>query len=165
MVKRKDVWLKPSEWSPYGVVGGTLWVRETWRTQELDGELDGVLYAADNQFVPIENKIEAADAWCDAYANGKHGDKWRPSIHMPRWASRITLEVTGISVQRLQETSESDAIAEGVQCPAFLHAAPCTHTHHFSMLWDSIYAKRGSGWDTNPWVWVIDFKVVQKGNS
>lgn len=100
---------------PYGKPGDHLWVKETWRSVELPSGLDGIEYAADNQFRPIENTRAAADLWVDAHANGKHGQAWRPSIFMPRWASRITLGVTNIRVERLQAITEDDAVAEGVE--------------------------------------------------
>lgn len=81
---------------------------------------------------------------------------WRPSIHMPRWASRITLEITGVRVEQLHGLSEADAKAEGVEpadcCDAYFHG--------FSKLWQSI---NGPGsWDANPWVWVIEFSRVDQ---
>jgi len=94
--------------------------------------------------------------------------RWRPSIHMPRWASRITLEVKGVRVERVQEISEEDARAEGCDSPdwprfvtfpdgtryALFHAR-----EGFEWTWDQMYAKRGYGWNLNPWVWVIEFRV------
>ena len=82
---------------------------------------------------------------------------WRPSIHMPRWASRITLEVVSVRVERLQEISETDALAEGINGEELFRAqgyAPDA----FRKLWDSLNAKRGYGWAKNPYVWVIEFK-------
>jgi hypothetical protein len=69
---------------------------------------------------------------------------------MPRWASRISLEVTGVRVERVQDISNEDSQAEGVD--------PSIHAPSFAGLWDSINAKRGYGWDVNPWVWVVEFK-------
>jgi len=142
-----------------------LWVRETWRAVELDNGNDGILYKADNHFKSIENSQAAADLWCDAYADRKYGNKWRPSIFMPRWASRIALAVTDVRVERLQEISEEDAIAEGLQKEVIsvgyqndsvtLRARP-----KFVYLWDKINSDRGYSFESNPWVWVISFKVV-----
>lgn len=150
---------------PYGAPGGHLWVRETWRAVELDNGNDGILYKADNHFKSIENSQAAADLWCDAYADRKYGNKWRPSIFMPRWASRIALAVTDVRVERLQEISEEDAIAEGLQKEVIsvgyqndsvtLRARP-----KFVYLWDKINSDRGYSFESNPWVWVISFKVV-----
>jgi hypothetical protein len=90
---------------------------------------------------------------------------------MPRWASRLTLEVTGVRVERLEDISETDAIAEGMDTIRF---TPGDYSHptydlnksiaqnNFSSLWDSLYAKRGFGWDANPWVWVIEFKKANQ---
>lgn len=95
--------------------------------------------------------------------------KWKPSIHMPRWASRITLEVTGVRVERLQDISEADAEREGIEDAALL---PLTHfkdysnngetrsaQYSFETLWESI---NGPGsWERNDWVWVIEFKRIE----
>ena len=109
-----------------------------------------------------------------AHRHGTHVAPWRPSIHMPRWASRITLEITDIRVERLQEISEDDAKAEGVEpwvigdgwreygLPPDVEAAG-THPlrsarDSFASLWESI---NGPGsWKANPWVWVIEFRRV-----
>jgi len=96
---------------------------------------------------------------------------WRPSIFMPRWASRITLNITEVRAERLQDISEEDAIAEGVTgphdvwYPAFRVPGDSKPRYSsaksaFTDLWDSINAKRGFGWDTNPWVWAISFERV-----
>lgn len=122
--------------SPYGDVGDKLWVRETWHQHEKDSD---VCYRA--------TEI------CIGFA------PWRPSIFMPRWASRITLEITSIRVERIQDITEADAIAEGIKYNPDGNAA--YHRWTFSNLWDSINAKRGYGWDINPWCWVIEFKRVQ----
>jgi hypothetical protein len=120
---------------PYGQPGDRLWVRETWH-QYAGGE---VIYRAD--YGP------------ESYQAGAKG--WRPSIFMPRWASRITLEITGVRVERVQDISADDARAEGVSAPDVLPRSK------FATLWDSINAKRGYGWDMNPWCWCVEFKAVQ----
>jgi hypothetical protein len=143
---------------PYGKPGDQLWVRETCRAEELPSGLDGVRYAADGAFREIENTHEASDVWVKL--NGYRGGKGLtvPTIHMPRWASRITLEITGVRVERLNEISGADCIAEGIiesDAPQYafgLHDA-------YRDLWESI---NGPGsWDANPWVWVIEFAVVK----
>jgi hypothetical protein len=102
--------------------------------------------------------------------------KTRPSIFMPKWAARIWLEITRVKVERLQEISEEDTINEGCQLiaktiqhfelkpkPHFTEIErPFIHRDHFIGLWDSLNAKRGYGWDTNPWVWVIEFSILNK---
>lgn len=100
---------------PYGAPGDRLYVKEAWRTFERPDDLvDGVLFEADGAFRAIENSREAAERWIEAHANGKHGDRWRSPLYMPRDASRLTLEITEIRAERLQAITEEDARAEGV---------------------------------------------------
>jgi hypothetical protein len=153
----------------YGQPGDRLWVRETWRT-EPGGEPsmpDGIRYAADNAFRPIANTREASDLWVEDYDNGRHGTKWRPSIFLRRWASRITLEVTGVRVERLREIGEDDAKAEGVTIPTYDRGFEPfemygrkwgPHRIAFQYLWESING--AESWHANPWVWVIEFRRV-----
>lgn len=129
---------------PYGEPGDRLWVRETWRA-ETSEEVQTVYYRADEEW--------------------HKGAGWKPSIHMPRWASRLTLEVTEARVQRLQEISEEDAEAEG--CPGARgggHPAGddgMTPREEYRVLWDSINGERqGCSWADDPWVWAVSFKVV-----
>lgn len=98
-------------------------------------------------------------------ANNGYCQHWQPSIHMPRWASRITLEITKVRVERVQEISEQDAKAEGVglansgiEDHGGVAVAIKDHRTAFVGLWNSINAARGFGWEKNPWVWVIEFK-------
>ena len=141
-----------AERCPYGQPGDRLWVREAWRaeltwnTTKPSGIPDeaALWYEADDQ--PRNNG-----------RGTKFKGKLRSSIHIPRAASRITLEITGVRVERLQDISEADAIAEGVYtdpaCPAY---------DAYAQLWDEI---NGLGsWEANPWVWVIEFKRV-KGDA
>lgn len=133
---------------PYGKPGDTLWVRETFGPGFGDNPvptLGYVAYRADGEYP----------------ARLKDTHVWRPSIFMPRWASRITLKITEVRAERLQDISEADAIAEGVTLPE----RTVTHydgiwKHHFRTLWDALNAKRGYGWDVDPWVWVIRFEKV-----
>lgn len=119
---------------PYGQPGSRLWVRETWHT--IDGER--AFYRADYKHDPEGDR--------------EHGITWRPSIHMPRWASRITLEVTAVRVERLQDISEADARAEGIT-PLANHPSDVAA---YRELWEQI---NGAGsWDANSWVWVVDFR-------
>jgi hypothetical protein len=87
--------------------------------------------------------------------------RWRPSIHMPRHVSRITLEITGVRVERVKDISEMDARAEGVQKKHDVTHIDWEYRANFKPLWDSINAERGYGWDANPWVWVIEFRRVK----
>lgn len=117
---------------PYAV-GDRLWVKETYCYHD---DLARCLYKAD----------------------GINSLKWNPSIHMPRWASRITLEITGVLVERLQDISGPDCWAEGIECAGWDSEKYGSVTHCYRDLWESI---NGPGaWDKNPWVWVIEFKRV-----
>ncbi|MFM0375171.1 hypothetical protein [Paraburkholderia aspalathi] len=92
----------------------------------------------------------------------QRGD-WRPSIHMPRWACRLELEITNVRVERLQDISEADAIAEGVNAGPWEYdngEGTETARESFHCLWDSPNAARGCGWDANPWVWVVGFRTA-----
>lgn len=139
----------PERLCPYGRPGDRLWVRETWLT------------------VNGDDTFYRADYLADPAGDRAHGVAWTPSIHMPRARSRITLEVTGVRVERLQDISEEDARAEGVE-----RSGECNwrdyldHPHNdftsarrsYRSLWDSI---NGPGsWDANPWVWVVEFRRV-----
>lgn len=136
----------PDSKTPYGQVGDRLWVRETW----------AVSHALDH-LKPREVPQGAGLVYYAATEN-LGGLLKRPSIFMPRWASRITLEITGVRVERLQAISEADARAEGVE-PAATHNRPgaiATCFGAYSVLWESI---NGPGsWDANPWVWCVSFK-------
>ena len=130
---------------PYGQPGDRLWVRETWA--------HGVqaMAAASDEDGPF---VYAADG----STQGRLGERWRPSIHMPRWASRITLEITGVRVERLQDISEADAIAEGVTNSLHLTGGRFAR-ENFAHLWWTI---NGDGnWEANPWVWVMQFKRLE----
>jgi hypothetical protein len=116
---------------PYGAVGDRLWVRETF-----------AICADNNIFYKADGK---PDPW--------DGIKWKPSIHMPRRASRITIEITGVRTERLNDITEVDAIAEGAQCEGV--PAALTNRGAFAKLWEVINGK--GSWQHNPWVWVIEF--------
>ncbi|MBN8187575.1 hypothetical protein JF540_12830 [Salipiger thiooxidans] len=91
--------------------------------------------------------------------------RWRPSIFMPRWASRLTLRVTDVRVQRVQEITEVDAKAEGVDAVTMddvPRQAAMSRRSDFASLWDSLNAKRGFGWDANPWVAAYTFEVIRQ---
>lgn len=144
---------------PFGEVGDRLWVRETFRVHSRATDVATLVYKASEQQswtqqthrVPIEKCNKPAVV-----------DTWTPSIHMPRWASRITLEITSVRVERLNSMTEKDALAEGClgghdSIPGYQYSAtPHEHFHH---VWQSIYG--ADSWQANPWVWVIEFKRVE----
>lgn len=147
---------------PYGKIGDQLYVREKH-----------AFLWPDDYPVPIEDcNIEYyADTfnaypgqWPSDEAKGNpEAPKWRPSIFMPRWASRIQLEITDISVERVQDISREDALAEGIQInPGLERGIPDLPRARFADLWDSINKKRGYSWESNCWVWVIEFKRIEK---
>ena len=151
--------------SPYGRERDRLWVREAWADlTELHGQhwerLNNETKRYErgvNPFVWYRADGEQPDIGSDAIKP----EPWRPSIHMPRWASRILLEVTEVRVERLQEISIQDAMAEGVAetAPRLKDLEPCMEwCYAYEDLWNVI---NGPGsWDANPWVWVIAFKRV-----
>lgn len=145
-------------------VGDRLWVRETFFDYDAGEPAPRGLTALD-QRVLLEERIEyRATPWTHEFADPEDCGPWKPAIHMPRWASRITLEVTGVRVERVQDISERDAEAEGVQIGQYYAGAteePTTHGMAFRQLWDSLNAKRGFGWDVNPWVRVIEFRRIE----
>lgn len=101
----------------------------------------------------------------DYYGQERPHIRWRPSIHMPRWASRLTLRITDVRVQRLQEISEADARAEGAPLELRLLdsvrlGATASHTGGFERLWESIHGP--DSWASNPWVWCLSFRVIHK---
>lgn len=128
---------------PYGAPGDRLWVRETWAKAE-SPLIDETFYRADGE----------VDGRQRAFSYVKREPRWRPSIHMPRWASRIDLEVTGVHVERLQDISEADALAEGVA-----PEAPDECALAFRRLWESINGP--DSWAADPWVWVVEFKRIK----
>ena len=138
-------WTPDGEWAtrcPYGQPGDRLWVRETWC--DISGTQPQFAYRADPYV-----------------SNGDLKGQWRPSIFMPRAACRLTLEITEVRVQRLQDMNATDAIAEGI--PSRGIEPPCIasammYLHDFEQLWDSINAKRGHSWESNPWVWAVTFR-------
>jgi len=149
---------------PYGKPGDLLWVRETWgRTTNVNNSRSW----PNRAHIPMhggEVVIFAADGhwqWCDGDGFATERSFWRPSIHMPRWASRITLRITDVRVERLQDIREDEARAEG--CNPIIHedgAIDCgTRKTTFARLWNRI---NGPGaWEANPWVWVIEFERVK----
>lgn len=151
---------------PYGGVGDRLWVRESFcltvddasfweadKSVEAAFKRHGVQWAEDQEWIIYRGSNPHPDLDGDA-------PEWKPSIHMPRWACRIELEITEVRVQRLQDIPYDDAVAEG--CDRSESTGWHTAITQFSDLWDSINGKRGFGWDTNPWVWALTFRRVEK---
>ena len=176
---------------PFGQVGDRLWVRETF-CLEHQVEKDQPPPFGDSrpirwEFAGMESDPEGADSmWLQPHYRATdptpelsyYGSeeeptvRWKPSIHMPRWASRITLEITDIRIERLQEITEEEAKEEGVlPCPhplskddecldCYLDAGE--YSCSFFNLWDQLYAKKGLGVDVNPWVWMIALRRVER---
>ncbi|EOY0873778.1 hypothetical protein ACP1HW_002855 [Klebsiella pneumoniae] len=175
---------------PFGAVGDRIWVRETWGVASHAFSDDGLMidWVPDRPATAIHempfgngyysgHAIYAADGdftWGDddGYEDGR--SCWKPSIHMPKAASRILLEITDVRVERLNAISEEDAEAEGIDMEALYDSQDCydciadhnmtgrpTVTGAFKYLWESIYGEES--WKANGWVWVISFKRVEGG--
>ena len=136
---------------PYGQLGDRLWVREA---------IDA-LCGCDAAYVADGKRLVDAhhDGW-DVWRDGRNLPyRTIRSIHMPRWASRITLEITGVRVERLQDISETDTVAEGI--PAGEVSPDDAGRFAYRLLWESLHGL--GSWDANPWVWVVEFKrITQK---
>lgn len=179
---------------PFGAVGDRIWVRETWATL---GNEDGCcvdwndnlckgdereaarIYRASCEQRPGDYglwSIPDNAYWKPHTENEKFEGAWRPSIHMPRWASRILLEITNVRVDRLNSISEQDALSEGIDRERLEESQDnydCIADHNmtgrptatgaFKYLWESIYGEEN--WQVNPWVWVIEFKRVEGGEA
>ncbi|ENL0189295.1 hypothetical protein AB3E85_004506 [Salmonella enterica] len=142
--------------SPYGKPGDRIWVRETFRVHSRATDVATLVYRASVRNSWTEQTHRVPIAVCDKQATP---EKWTPSIHMPRWASRITLEITDVRVERLNDIRECDAKAEGGQTECTLIGDK--YYPGFRSLWKSIYGEES--WAANPWVWVIEFKRVEGG--
>lgn len=145
---------------PYGNVGDRLWVREAFWDH---GDMGGLV-------TKLEERVEyRATEWDRKNPDDAGG--WKPSIHMPRWASRLTLEITEVRVERIQECTFGDARDEGVVfdggwwqgsehpvkgTPKVFNSPVLA----FADRWNALNGKRGFGWEANPWVWVIGFRRV-----
>ena len=129
---------QPDPWihCPYGKPGDSLWVRETW-SELIHGE-KAIYRSGYGKYAPLIT--------------------WKPSIFMPRWASRISLEITGVRVERLVDITDSDCYAEGIT--SLQNDILGEPYYSFKELWDRINAKRGYLFASNPWVWVIEFKRI-----
>ncbi len=186
---------------PYGEVGELLWVRENWRVGAWDE--NGALVCVDYLSGGFSNYLQTPEDYdfeklwiqsCDdaekaglktdadgqySWEKGASPCRKRPSIFMPRWASRLSLKITGLRAERVQEISDDDAIAEGMFFTDYgkdkfgnqlegwsfqktKRWEQCLGSARFAFgnLWNSINGKRGAGWNGNPWVWVIEFEVI-----
>ncbi|MDY6833803.1 MAG: hypothetical protein SVY53_03265, partial [Chloroflexota bacterium] len=160
------IFTPPTYKCPYGKPGDRLWVKETWAIDECNGD---DVYGHTGPVI-----------YYRATDHDTCGNPWRASRFMPRWASRITMEILSIRVERVQEISQEEAKAEGVmfwwQCKDGMRRLSDKHTEFrgcnvpedkrnyikgLHLLWDSIYAKKGYGWEANPFVWVIEFKRLE----
>lgn len=142
---------------PYGQPGDRIWVRETYRVHGKATDVATLVYRASVRNSWTEQTHRVPVEVC----NKPVSEKWTPSIHMPRWASRILLEITDVRVERLHDMSEADAKAEGAT-PATYKITPSEAVYRvgFGDIWRSIYGQ--DNWLSNPWVWVIEFKRVQE---
>ena len=139
---------------PFGAVGDRICVREAFRVHSRATDVATLVYKASERNSWTEQTRRVPVAVCNKPATP---EKWTPSLHMPRWASRILLEITGVRVERLRSMSQDDARAEGV----IAASGPMEAGLAFRELWDSIYGEES--WKANPWVWVIEFKRVEGG--
>jgi len=167
----RDEW--PGDYCPYGVPSDRLWVRETchiwgrWRKNGLTKSgKQAWTFKAETPHTVI---FDAAHPQVATKTTPRETCMYwkRPSIFMPRWASRILLEITDVRVERVQEISVDDIESEGlvfeyggIETMRSAEREACLLVG-FEELWDSINAKRGFGWDVNPWVWVVEFKTVE----
>ena len=152
---------------PYGVPGDRLWVRERWAAHDTLDDLSPQRIDEIDEDRNIWYAVDGDSGWGSLLADPSWRGRWRPSIHMPRWASRITLEIADVRVQRLQDISGLDAIAEGLDhvndgaaafgVKGFARSWSNDPRVAYRALWESI---NGAGsWDANPWVWAISFRV------
>jgi hypothetical protein len=146
---------------PYGQPGDRLWVRETWQAWRKTS------YEYDEWEVcdvpPSQIIDEYGESSIEYQATSKSMGPWRPSIHMPRWASRIDCLVKAVRVERLQDISNADALAEGVSVHPEFHDEPRTSMYSpaaaFQDLWSATYS--AGSWEANPWVWIVSFERVK----
>ncbi|OVZ72840.1 hypothetical protein [Yersinia intermedia] len=135
------------DFCPLGKPGDQLWVREAFAA--------GLCTESTLAYRATHKTEDLEEGWGETI-------KWTPSIHMPRWASRINLLITGVRVERLNDISEQDARAEGVKAWRGLAEELVGGKLAFFELWDSIYRqKEGENWQANPWVWVIEFERME----
>lgn len=154
---------------PYGIPGDRLWVREAHAI------LPATAYrgSREEDGSQIPHRESGDGYYWSIYREGwsRSAPRWSPSIHMPRWASRLTLEIKSVRVERLQEISEEDARAEGISdggCLSCGESEPCgcadpepSARDTFAYLWHERYGDSDKGWHSNPWVWVIQFERIE----
>ncbi|HIF6270009.1 TPA: hypothetical protein ACX3KD_004989 [Raoultella ornithinolytica] len=151
---------------PFGAIGDRIWVRETFRVHSRATDVATLVYKASERNSWTEQTHRVPVAVCNKPATP---EKWTPSLHMPRWASRILLEITDVRVERINSISQEDAQAEGLELTGWrpTYSDPdsggevMTPYDNFAELWSSIYGDES--WQANPWVWVIEFKRVEGG--
>jgi len=145
---------------PFGQPGDRLWVRETTVDVERHGYLGPVYLESEEGYATLQGGLAPAPDDCTEVE--PHEITLRPSVHMPRSMCRLVLEITDVRLERLQEISEADAIAEGLtrtDSGSWL-PGPCDHPEWaFRQLWDQVHG--ATAWDSNPWVWAIEFKRVE----
>ncbi|RWO29633.1 MAG: hypothetical protein EOS10_22595 [Mesorhizobium sp.] len=161
--------LQTPHWSPRFAVGDRLYVREAWRSHAAYDDISPAAMGGDEAILYVAD--DAHQTW--GYPAITKLGRFRQGMHMPRWASRLTLAVTDVRVQRLQDIREADAIAEG--CP--ISTIPGTIGHPlcqvgfnemgtpifwYRKLWNNLNADRGFGWETNPWVVAVTFTVERR---
>ena len=179
--------IEPPDLCPYGQVGDFLWVREAFCLEhQVEGDppfddgrpvfylREGLPCAPKDAETWIQPHYRATDPAPELYYADLPADeprvRWAPPQNMPRWASRITLKITDIRVQRVREITEEEARKEGIidgGCVNCGNPEPChcerpepSPVDAFVNIWDSIYGEKGFGWEANPWVWAITFKKV-----
>ncbi len=133
---------------PYAFIGDCLWLRETWKPTRnmtaLQPKRTYIRYKAGDSRIEIQH---------DFVCGGQDSERWRSGRFLKKIYSRITLEITDVRVERLQDITEEDALKEG-----FIVSIPYTAAEKFALLWDNLYKKKPEYWGANPWVWVISFK-------
>lgn len=156
--------------TPYGIPGDRLWVRETWAFPRFQDDLtpSGVNYTQAIFYKPDVIRRLSGPGTDGPWWMPPDRGKWRSPIHMPRWVSRLTLEIKNVRVERVQEISEDDARREGVDAwfpksPELLRYVQegGSYRNGFHEQWDDLNAKRGYPWSSNPWVFVIEFRRIE----
>ncbi|SIR83644.1 hypothetical protein SAMN05216509_5294 [Pseudomonas sp. B10] len=155
--------LSANELCPFGQIGARLWVRETWYCDHFEIQKGPYLQPADMHDLDQSREdgelVYAADGLAPYE---QEQPTWKPSIHMPRWACRILLEITDVRVERLQDISRADIRAEGLECPQELAIDDVSPNYRdwYPAAWKELWNSTGGDWDANPWVWVVEFKRV-----